>query len=71
MGLYPISMLELMPTSGASQLSSGKKGGFLKSYAIETFTRRGEELPSVARSVSGHLRVRQRQSNRQRRSEFH
>ena len=29
MGLYPISIRQLMPTSGASQLSSGKKrGGF-------------------------------------------
>ena len=30
MGLDPISMLELMPTSGASQLSSGKKRVFCK-----------------------------------------
>ena len=41
MGLYPISMRELMPLMGASQLSSGKKRVFLKSYAIEIFTRCG------------------------------
>jgi hypothetical protein len=42
MGLYPISKRELMPLMGASQLSSGKKRVFLKSYAIEIFTRCGE-----------------------------
>jgi hypothetical protein len=41
MGLYPISKRELMPLMGASQLSSGKKRVFLKSYAIEIFTRCG------------------------------
>jgi hypothetical protein len=47
-GLYPISRCELMPLVGASQLSSGKKRVFLKSYAIETFTRGGEvRLPRL------------------------
>ena len=52
MGLYPISMLELMPLADASQSSSGKKRAFLKSYAIEIFTRcGGVRLPRLGWSA--------------------